>query len=214
MQPVETIADLERVPIRDNGEPLVDLRAACPGLVLGEQPLFAREGVALRLNVVQEWLNLHHPGLRLRVGDAYRSPSHQARLFGWALLVARLLHPFRSAGQVREAANRYVAAPDTLAPAPHTTGGAVDVGLVDINGRRAYMGLFLPAATRTDYPRLNELAARNRAILCAAMRQGGFSNYPLEWWHWSYGDSGWAFRTGASVALYGAVHNPLQECGG
>ena len=205
---METIADLEGVPICDNGEPLVDLRTVCPSIVVGEQPLFARQGVALRLNVVQEWLNVHHPGFCLRVGDAYRSPTHQARLFGWALRVARLLHPFRSASQVREAANRYVAAPDAQAPAPHTTGGAVDVGLVDENGRRAYMGPFVPAATRTDYTRLNAIASRNRAILCAAMRQGGFSNYPLEWWHWSYGDSSWAFRTKAPVAVYGAVQLP------
>ena len=210
MPPVETIADLEGVPIHDNGEPLVDLRAACPGLVVGEQPLFARQGVAVRLNVVQDWLDVHHPGCRLRIGDAYRSPAHQARLFGWALRIARLLYPFRSASQVREAANRYVAAPDALAPAPHTTGGAVDVGLVDKEGRRAYMGPFLPAATRSDYTRLNALATRNRAIMCAAMQQGGFSNYPLEWWHWSYGDSGWAFRIGASAALYGAAQ-PLPS---
>ena len=146
---------------------------------------------------MQDWFTTHHTGYQLRIGDAYRSPAHQARLFRYALIVARLLHPLRPASQVREAANRYVAAPDALAPAPHTTGGAVDVGLMAPDGRRAYMGPFLPAATRTDYARLNALAVRNRTILCAAMQHAGFSNYPLEWWHWSYGDSGWAWRTRA-----------------
>ena len=207
---VETLADLEGIPIYDNGEPLVDLRHACPGVLVGEQPLYARQGVAVRLNVVQDWLGTHYSGYRLCIGDAYRSPAHQARLFRCALVVARLLHPFRSAAQVREAANRYVAAPDAVAPAPHTTGGAIDVGLMAPDGRRAYMGPFLPAATCTDYPRLNALAKRHRAILCAAMQQGEFSNYPLEWWHWSYGDSGWAWRTKAPVALYGAAEMPPQ----
>ena len=52
MPSVETITDLESVPIRDNDEPLLGLRVTCPGLVVGEQPLFARQGVATRLNVV------------------------------------------------------------------------------------------------------------------------------------------------------------------
>jgi hypothetical protein len=31
----------------------------------------------------------------------------------------------------------------------------------------------------------------------------GRSNYPQEWWHWSYGDRYWAFQTSAEVTLYG-----------
>lgn len=97
---METIADIEGVPIRDYGEPPVDLRAACPGVVVGEQPLFARQGVAARLNAVQTWLDTHYPEYRLRIGDAYRSPAHQARLFRWAMLVAPPEPPSRTWGGV------------------------------------------------------------------------------------------------------------------
>jgi len=30
----------------------------------------------------------------------------------------------------------------------------------------------------------------------------GLTNYLGEWWHWSYGDSGWALRVGAKKAVY------------
>jgi zinc D-Ala-D-Ala dipeptidase len=158
--------------------------------------------------VAQQWLQEHYPGYSLRVGDAYRSPQKQARLFHIALLVARLLHPLWSHQRRRELANRYVAAPDALSPPPHTTGGAVDVGLLTPEGKRADMGPFRPAATRRDYPHLSPQAKKHRQMLWDAMEAGGFSNYPEEWWHWSYGDSGWAFRTGQQAALYGQVSLP------
>ncbi len=31
----------------------------------------------------------------------------------------------------------------------------------------------------------------------------GWSNYPTEWWHWSYGDRYWALTLGRSHAIFG-----------
>jgi D-alanyl-D-alanine dipeptidase len=44
----------------------------------------------------------------------------------------------------------------------------------------------------------------NRTILAAATRAADFVNYPLEWWHWSYGDRYWACATDV-VATYGSL---------
>ena len=48
-------------------------------------------------------------------------------------------------------------------------------------------------------------ARRNRAILAEALTGAGFSNYPAEWWHWSYGDQAWALRTGQEFAIFGMI---------
>ena len=208
--PTETIADLERVPVVECSEPLVDLRVACSNVEVGTRPIYLRSGVAKRLNKAQAWLETQHPGYRLRVGDAYRSPDKQARLFRIALCVSRLFHPFRSRAYVHAAANKYVAATDTLAPPPHTTGGAVDVGLLTPDGKRADMGPFTLAATHADYAHLAPLAHLHREILFRAMEHAGFSNYPEEWWHWSYGDSGWAWRTSQTCACYGSIDVPTH----
>ena len=42
-------------------------------------------------------------------------------------------------------------------------------------------------------------------MLIGAMESVGLTNYVGEWWHWSYGDQGWALRVGSPVAYYGAV---------
>ena len=44
-----------------------------------------------------------------------------------------------------------------------------------------------------------------RALLRGAMARSGLTNYPAEWWHWSYGDQAWAYRGGHPAALYGAI---------
>src|SRR6202034_170784 len=97
-------------------------------------------------------------------------------------------------------ATKYVAKPEG-AP-PHSTGGAVDVTLRSGEGGELDMG-----STSDDTPLRNgsrnymhsrmitEIARQNRAMLAAAMVDAGFVNYPAEWWHWSYGDQYWAFRS-------------------
>ena len=198
--------DPNQVPMRENGEPLVDLRRACPGLrFAAEHPYYARRSVAERLLQAQVWLNAQHPGYLLRVGDAYRSAEKQARFFRILCRVVRIVRPFWPETRIRQVADKYVADPDALMPPPHTTGGAVDVGLIQPDGKRAYMGPWRLAAIRADYSKLSEEAQHHRALLAAAMQYAGFANYPEEWWHWSYGDSIWALQTGQDAALYGTV---------
>ena len=210
--PPETIARLEAIPIREIGEPLVALADACPAVELvppgrkgRHARLKVRASVAVRLGQAQAWLDTNHTECRLVVTDGYRSLEEQARYFRLARYIVRLLHPFWPAELVREAANKYVAAPDGRTPPPHTTGGAVDVTLRLPTGELAYMGPRGFSAARTDYPHLPPQARRNREILSTAMTHAGFSNYEEEWWHWSYGDSGWALRTHQPAALYGGI---------
>ena len=40
-------------------------------------------------------------------------------------------------------------------------------------------------------------------ILVDAMLGAGFSNCRDEWWHYSYGDAGWAVRMGFDECFYG-----------
>ncbi len=209
--PVETIANLDRVPIEDNREPLVDLRRACPDLrlrPLNRSNLRARQSVAQRLNEVQLWLDTHHPGHHLVIIDAWRSDRMQRRGNFYGRTFLRLLHPNWPKSLIREAANKYIADPDALAPPPHSTGGAIDVRLDNAQGRCNLQGPRLKlSASRTDYSPLPEKARQGREILCAAMEHAGFSNYEEEWWHWSYGDSGWALRSNQPKACYGRACN-------
>ena len=46
---------------------------------------------------------------------------------------------------------------------------------------------------------------RNRRFLYRVMKEVGFSNYPEEWWHFSYGDNMDAANSGKESAIYGGV---------
>ena len=87
----------------------------------------------------------------------------------------------------------------------HTTGGAVDVMLLYC-GKNVDCGseyLTFTPQTPTWSNTLSRSQRRNRFILYNAMTQAGFVNYPLEWWHFCYGDKMYAAYKFEKQAFYG-----------
>lgn len=131
---------------------------------------YLRGAVARRLDAVQR--DLEGEGLGLKVFDCYRPLSVQRKF--WALVPDE----------------RYVA--DPAKGSRHNRGAAVDLTLVDRNGRELEMPTgyddFTERAHR-DYTRLPQAAIRNRATLEHVMRRHGFEPMPTEWWH--FDAAGW-----------------------
>ena len=48
-----------------------------------------------------------------------------------------------------------------------------------------------------------DIEVNRRELLINIMTKVGFVNYPLEWWHWSYGDRYWA-AVNKTESIYGA----------
>ena len=199
---------LNRIPIRDNGEPLVDLREACPGVILlpGCLP-YLREGVAGRLNAAQAALP---EGVRFRVSTALRTLTMQSEMYWENYRKLQETRPELPVSALRRRTNRYFAPPDYKAPPGHCTGGAVDVSLEGLDGQ----ALDLTEPTKgwegadTYSEKIGPDARRHRGWLIDALQGAGFSNCRDEWWHWSWGDSAWAVRIGDSVAHYGHIAPP------
>lgn len=217
----ETIHAVSRVPIEDNGEPLVDPRELDARIgaaveypwssaVSFPRTSWVRLTVGRMLAAAQAALP---GGYRLHIIEGYRPLEVQRQLFLSVCQQLRRRHADWSEEHLREAANAWVAAPDIAAPPPHTTGGAVDLTLaraggklVDMTGPAGWSELTAP----TESSAVPRTARRNREILCRALGDAGLTNYPGEWWHWSYGEPGWAVRTGQARALYGAVEAQMQ----
>jgi D-alanyl-D-alanine dipeptidase len=147
-------------------------------------------------------------GLHLEIQDAYRSEESQRALFRMLCEELKLKHPEWTEADLLARTNDFVASPYAPVPPPHTTGGAVDVTLVDDSGLRLDMTSpyeWDETSAPTSFPGISERARRNRRILQTAMSKAGFTNYLGEWWHWSYGDSCWAVRLGRDTAIYGRV---------
>ena len=147
-------------------------------------------------------------GLYLEIQDAYRADTSQRLLFRKLCEELQNRHPEWRQEELLVRTNDMVASPYIDSPPPHTTGGAVDVTIVDENGNHIDMTSPYEWDERTaptSFPGLSPQARQNRKILITAMSRAGFSNYLGEWWHWSYGDPGWALRTGLNTAIYGKV---------
>ncbi|MFB8087493.1 M15 family metallopeptidase [Streptomyces sp. NPDC055992] len=204
-------AKVAAIPVRECGEPLVDVRAEGSLLVdrRKQDPADAfahlREGVAGRLLEAQATLPR---GLRLLFVEGYRPPTLQRRYFEEYADRLRADNPGWSAERVHAAASRYVSPPEI---APHSAGAAVDLTLADADGRELDLGTRMNAdpeesdgACYTDALNISEDARANREILGSALTRAGLVNYPTEWWHWSFGDRYWALTTGQAAARYGA----------
>jgi D-alanyl-D-alanine dipeptidase len=201
----EPLARLRAVPIVETGEPLVDLRDVAPSVHChpGCLPLLRRT-VAQMVALVGDSLPGGHT---LTVGTALRTPSMQREIRAGFTERLEREHPDWSQATLQRALNRVIAPIDLRAPAPHTTGAALDVGVRGPDGKqlRFDYGDDHWRSAPTYYHGLDDEARNNRITLIGVMEATGLTNYLGEWWHWSYGDQGWALRVGSAVAFYDAV---------
>lgn len=209
----EPVEELVKVPLIDNGEPLVDVFQVCPQLLWMEKSPrfdFPRNGLgrvtlANMLKNAQELLPSH---LRLQIVGVFRPFEIQKQMYEAAGAELREEHPDWDEEYLISYLNVFSAPPIWDTPPPHTTGGAVDLTLTDAHGERIDMTspfeMGWPSAPM-DVQGLTDEARRNRDLMRGILLEVGLTNFPGEWWHWSYGEPGWALRGGHPHALYGAV---------
>jgi D-alanyl-D-alanine dipeptidase len=144
-------------------------------------------------------------GIYLGLVEGWRPLERQQRIYDFFYQAAREAFPNRDHRSLRRTICRWVAPTDQKAPPGHCTGAAVDVWLIDDSGEpldvTSPFDRFQAAPTYAFG--LDEHAQTNREILLNAMLRAGFSNCRDEWWHYSYGDAGWAVRTGKDECVYG-----------
>lgn len=151
------------------------------------------------------------------VFDALRPVDVQQALYTDFWNQLRRRRPDWDERRIAEEIDQFVAFPrvDYRRPAPHMTGGAIDLTLT-------YKGTVLPMGTEFDdfsikastrYFEENAVseeehqAKQNRRLLYYVMTKAGFVNYSEEWWHYSYGDRAWAGQTGG-IPVYSHIEAP------
>jgi D-alanyl-D-alanine dipeptidase len=132
----------------------------------------------------------------------------QQTLFKNAQAFLHAKYPEWTAAQLLAETRILVADPRATVP-PHTTGGAVDVEVLNTaTGRLVPMGA--PANTEgerghTYSQAITAAEQQNRLTLLRTMLEAGFANYAYEWWHFSYGDAIWALFYGQPAAHYSMI---------
>ncbi len=210
---LEPISALDRVPIHDNGEDLVNVEDIVPGVKVKQPPTFVRKTVGEMLAKAAAMLpEGHHFFIR----TGCRSLEFQERMYKKYYGELAEKYPDWQRSQLRREINKYLAPPDAKHPPGHTTGGAVDLTIIGPHGGELDMNSTVKPLdnhfrTFGTYSKLiTPRAAKNRQMLVDVMLAAGFSNFSNEWWHYSYGDSGWAVRANAPEAFYGASEFPVD----
>ncbi len=202
------------VKVKENNEPLVDIKKSDCTLFFGdklknEKSVFLRESVANKINSVARSLP---QDIYLIIYDAYRSWQKQTELWNKKYEYFKNAYPDETPEQIANRTKAVVADP-RKGYGGHQTGGAVDVGLCDKNGKTLDMGTSYSGTgekIRTKAP-TNKVAANNRKILTDIMQKHGFVNYPNEWWHFCYGDKMWAAYLNKTDCFYGMLDDRFTK---
>lgn len=172
---------------------------------------YVRYEVAERLKIAQNYLPC---GIKLRIWDAWRPFALQEELY--KKYSDDIIKKFDLGNKPKELRDKiitgYISYPqkDKNFPAVHTSGGAVDVTLVDKNGNELKMGTdfdaFCEQTTTNYYENTDEdiVVRNNRRMLYNCMTSAGFTSIPSEWWHYDFGDRFWSYYNN-TPAIYSGV---------
>lgn len=156
---------------------ILDIRYATSNNFLGfpvypTSACYLHKDVAQAINQVQTEISSMQLGLK--VFDGYRPLSVQQVMWDAIQDERYVSNPAKNKGR-------------------HTRGTAVDLTLVDCNGRELEMPTDFDDFTErahSDYPDVSEVAAYNRGLLQEIMTKYGFQVFPTEWWHFDF--TGWS----------------------
>lgn len=207
---VESLAVLNRIRIAECHEPLLDVRIHVPALVIGDKASpFVRKTVAEMLQRVTK--KLAGSPYRLLLHHGHRSLTWQKEHWDMFYKQVSDQHPGWSHQLVTRETNKMIAPYNQKTPPGHATGGAVDVYFIDEHDNP--LDVVPPPDDWSLAPTQCKKVSRDtqalRDHLFSLMTAEGFSNYPFEYWHYSYGDSAWAARNNRPECLYGAAEIPV-----
>ncbi|WP_419419662.1 M15 family metallopeptidase [Legionella sp. D16C41] len=207
------------VPIKDNHEPLIDLKNQ-QKIAYGDSPEIPNnhDYTKLRKTVYQKLIQaqklLPH-GLHFCLYEGYRSINLQKQLFAKRFNIVKKEHPTWPTEKIFQETTKLVSPVINLdntqnIPA-HSTGGTFDIYLIDDLGKPIEMGIHPKdwlqddgSLSLTASKKISQKAQKYRTIMSNALTAVGFINYPTEYWHWSYGDRYWAFMAQKPYAIYGS----------
>ncbi len=196
----------------------------------GLSPYFLRETVLNYLIKAQEYLQEIKPHWQIKIFDAYRPVEVQEFMVNYAfdeLVKSRNLNLVSltkiELENLWSEVYKMWALPtlDPQMPPPHSTGGAIDLTLVNQLGETVNMGGEIDEISEISYPNYYANSSniqaqeyhQNRQLLKTIMTKANFKQHPFEWWHFSYGDQMYAWQwdqensNSQICACYGRIIN-------
>lgn len=168
----ESIADTTFVNLKEYSQDFIyDMKYATEDNFLKAKVYDCAECL-LRFKTVQALVEANNDfmkkGFKIKLFDCYRPLSIQNKM--WEIVS----NP------------KYVA--DPKKGSIHNRGGAVDISLVDVNGKELDMGTpfdFFGIQASHNFSKLSQEIKSNRKFLKKIMIRNGFNSFDSEWWHYN-----------------------------
>lgn len=231
--PFQALTDWWSIPIIENSEEMISINYSPEEQIVLENKYYndkvigSISDIMVRKTVYDKLLtaskSLPH-NIKLFIWDGWRPKVVQECLYQKSKDAISLANHGLDKDNIAIKAEIYAAdsSKSELKNPPHSTGGAVDVSLLDNDGNPLPMGTNLDyfgeeATTNYFEKKIMQQALleneifylHNRRLLYWTMINAGFTNYPHEWWHYDYGNQFWAVQNKTS-AFYGIINNPNE----
>jgi D-alanyl-D-alanine dipeptidase len=185
---LENVSDTTFINLKSaSKEFIIDMKYATNDNFM-KQIVYDCDDCYLRYKTIKQLINANtefiEKGYRIKIFDCYRPLDIQKKM--WKILPNA----------------DYVA--DPKRGSIHNRGGAVDVALVDTNGKELDMGTafdFFGEEASHHYQNLPDEVKKNRAFLKEIMLKHSFKSFDSEWWHYNL-----------AGGLYEKIANFKWEC--
>lgn len=156
---------------------------------------------------------LDKQGKKLIIRSAWRSFEHQRLLWEDRVSSLKKKYPDKQSEEIEELVSYFIAPPTK---SMHSTGGAVDALIYDLEhdcvmdfGTNDGLQINLNDKCYPYHPFISSEAKKNRKLLIGLFEEEDFVVDMKEYWHFDFGDAGWAAGKGKNHAFYGNILNKI-----
>lgn len=199
-------------PVRENNSPLTSLKNASIKLayepsIMKDYAYLVRKELMGKIARISEKLNSEDKTLIIR--SAWRSFKHQKLLWNNTIKTMGKKYPDKTPEELKKIVSHFIA-PEKKST--HSTGGAIDAliynkktsAILDFGSNQG-LKIELNEKCYPYHPDISEEAKENRALLIGLFEAEGFVCDMKEFWHFDYGNLGWAIEKKQNHAIYGIV---------
>jgi len=186
--------EIINIPTDFINDPIINLKENSHKFIFAEEmtDFRCRSILAKKLVDIDTFLQKNH-NYRLKIFETYRPLKIQRETFEQIKSEIIAANPGLTKDEIWAKTTEFIADP-TLCP-PHSTGGAVDLLIIDSKGKSLDFGTEINSVNPKSSlfcPDLSNEAKQNRQLLLKLMLDHEIAPMCTEWWHYSYGEAYWA----------------------
>ncbi len=168
-----------------------------------------REPIFEKIEKISRFLNKEDK--RLIIRSVWRSFDHQRMLWEASVESKKKKYPHMRMDEIHKIVSYFIA-PEK--ESTHATGGAVDALIYDLKTDRVMdfgtnngLKIDLNKKCYPHHPEISNEAKKNRTLLIDLFEAEDFVVDLKEYWHFDYGNAGWALEKEMDYAQYGIIEN-------